>query len=168
VVCGRAGLIGSLELNNEFLRDIGRDAAVCARAGLIGNKEPKSEFRLDVVGGDAVGRDVDVCGRAGLIGSIELNSEIFLFVDDVVDEAVVRGRAGLISRFESNSELSPGIFFPVLLEPCEIAVSSVGSETSIGASDILFCETEAAGVVIVEGNSIGCCSRLLANGIASI
>lgn len=142
--------MGSFEPNNEFLLEIGRDGAVCARAGLIGNREPKSEFRLDVVG-----RDVDVCGRAGLIGNIELNSELFLFVDDVVDEAVVRGRAGLMGRLEPNSELSAGTLFPVLVEPREIPVSSVGSETSFGTLDRLIGEVGSAGVVTVGKDSVG-------------
>lgn len=120
-VCGKAGLIGSFDPNNEFLLDTGRDGADCVRAGLFGNREPKIEFRLE-----GIGRDV-VWGRAGLIGRIELNKEFFLFVDDVVDGAVARGRAGLMGRLESNSELSAGLLSPVPHESRELAVSSLGS-----------------------------------------
>lgn len=157
--------MGSFEPNNEFLLDIGRDGAFCARAGLIGNREPKSEFRLDGVVRDVVGRDV-VCGRAGLIGSIELNSELFLFVDDVVDEAVVRGRAGLIGRLETNSELSAGMLFPVLVEPREVSVSPVGSETCFCTLDRLVGEV-GSDIVTVGKDSVGWCSKLPLNGVDS-
>ena len=52
---------------------VGREAAVCGRAGLIGSIELNSELFLFV---DDVVDGAVVRGRAGLIGRLEVNNEL--------------------------------------------------------------------------------------------
>lgn len=141
--------MGSVEVNNEFLLDIGRVVAVCVRAGLIGKREPKSEFRREGVAREVVKRDIAVCGIAGLIGSLELNSELLLFVEvDDVDEADVCGRAGLIGRLELSNELSSGTVLLVPIAPCGISVSCFGPEPSFDVTDTSLANAVAAGGIL--------------------